>query len=126
VASCKSVVLFINKSDLLPGTPAQVEEQAKKLYAQLITYIKKYSTQTDVRVFVGSASYGHSTHLLYSHNRYHRYTRRTIRLHCKDLGSSVRSCTQSLLIGGRSQAHCWCTHPLYTGYCRHICPCRQI
>jgi hypothetical protein len=67
VASCKSVVLFINKSDLLPGTPAQVEEQAKKLYAPLINTLTKYSTQIDVRVFVGSASYGHSTHLLFSH-----------------------------------------------------------
>jgi hypothetical protein len=67
VASCKSVVLFINKSDLLEGTPAHVEEQAKKLYTSLINNVKKYAAQTDVRVFVGSASYGHSTHLLFSH-----------------------------------------------------------
>ena len=67
VASCKSVVLFINKSDLLAGTPAQVEEQAKKLYAPLIDNLNRWSTQIDVRVFVGSASYGHSTHLLFSH-----------------------------------------------------------
>ncbi len=67
VASCKTVVLFINKSDLLSGTPAQVEEQAKQIYAPLIDNLMKYCTQIDVRVFVGSASYGHSTHLLFSH-----------------------------------------------------------
>ena len=67
VASCKTVVLFINKSDLLPGTPLDVEEQAKKLYAPLIENLMKYSMQLDIRVFVGSANYGHSTHLLFSH-----------------------------------------------------------
>jgi GTPase SAR1 family protein len=67
VASCKTVVLFINKSDLLSGTPVQVEEQAKQLYAPLIEHLSRYSTQIDVRVMVGSASYGHSTHLLFSH-----------------------------------------------------------
>jgi GTPase SAR1 family protein len=67
VASCKSVVLFINKSDLIPGTPAQVEEQAKRLYQTLIDNLMQYSDRIDVRVFVGSANYGHSTHLLFSH-----------------------------------------------------------
>jgi len=67
VASCKTVVLFINKSDLLAGTPAQVEEQAKKLYTPLLDNLSKYATQVDLRVLVGSASYGHSTHLLFSH-----------------------------------------------------------
>jgi type II secretory pathway pseudopilin PulG len=67
VATCKTVVLFINKSDLLSGTPAQVEEQAKQIYKPLIDNLMKYCTQIDVRVFVGSASYGHSTHLLFSH-----------------------------------------------------------
>jgi hypothetical protein len=67
MASCKSVVLFINKSDLLPGTPAEVEVQAKKLYAPLIDNLMRYSTELDIRVFVGSACYGHSTHLLFSH-----------------------------------------------------------
>jgi hypothetical protein len=66
-ACCKAVVLFINKSDLLPGTPAEVEEKAKKLYETLIDDLMKYSNNIDVRVFVGSASYGHSTHLLFSH-----------------------------------------------------------
>lgn len=67
VASCKSVVLFINKSDLIPGTPVQVEDKAKELYKPLIDSILKYATQIDVKVFVGSASFGHSTHLLFSH-----------------------------------------------------------
>src|SRR5262249_14446024 len=67
VASCKTVVLFINKSDLLAGTPQEVEAQAKGLYAKLIETLMRYQTQVDIRVFVGSASYGHSTHLLFSH-----------------------------------------------------------
>jgi hypothetical protein len=67
VASCKTVVLFINKSDLLAGTPAEVEVQAKGLYVKLIEHLMKYQTQVDIRVFVGSANYGHSTHLLFSH-----------------------------------------------------------
>ncbi len=67
VALCKTVVLFINKSDLLSGTPAQVEAQARQLYAPLVENLTKYSNQLDVRVLVGSASYGHSTHLLFSH-----------------------------------------------------------
>ncbi|MDI3290291.1 hypothetical protein [Polyangium sp. 15x6] len=67
VASCKSVVLFINKSDLIPGSPAQAEAQAKALYAPLIDSLRQYATQIDVKVLVGSASYGHSTHVLFSH-----------------------------------------------------------
>jgi len=67
VASCKTVVLFINKSDLLSGTPAETEAQARKLYANLIDDLMRYKEQVDIRVLVGSASYGHSTHLLFSH-----------------------------------------------------------
>jgi hypothetical protein len=67
VASCKAVVLFINKSDLLAGTPGDVEEQAKALYAPLIDNLMLHKEQVDIRVFVGSANYGHSTHLLFSH-----------------------------------------------------------
>lgn len=67
VASCKAVVLFINKSDLLPGTPAEIEVQAKQLYGRLIENLMRYQTQVDIRVFVGSANYGHSTHMLFSH-----------------------------------------------------------
>lgn len=67
VSSCKSVVLFINKSDLVPGSPSQAEAQAKALFAPLIDSLKQYATQIDVKVLVGSASYGHSTHLLFSY-----------------------------------------------------------
>jgi hypothetical protein len=67
VASCKTVVLFINKSDLLSGTPLEVEAQAKQLYGRLIEHLMRYQTQVDIRVFVGSANYGHSTHMLFSH-----------------------------------------------------------
>lgn len=67
VSSCKSVVLFINKSDLIPGSPSQAEAQAKALYAPLIDSLKQYATQIDVKVLVGSASFGHSTHLLFSY-----------------------------------------------------------
>lgn len=67
MASCKTVVLFINKSDLIPGTPEQIEEQARHLYQPLIDSLMKYSNQIDVKVFVGSANYGHATHFLFSH-----------------------------------------------------------
>jgi type II secretory pathway pseudopilin PulG len=67
VASCKAVVLFINKSDLLPGTPVEAEVEAMKLYAQLINDLMEYGDRVDIRVLVGSSSYGHSTHLLFSH-----------------------------------------------------------
>jgi GTPase SAR1 family protein len=67
VASCKTVVLFINKADLVPGTPADAEAQAKKLYARLIDDLMAHHAQVDIRVLVGSASYGHSTHHLFSH-----------------------------------------------------------
>jgi hypothetical protein len=67
VASCKAVVLFINKSDLIPGTPAEVEQKAKELYGRLVNDLMKYNEKVDVRVLVGSANFGHSTHLLFSH-----------------------------------------------------------
>lgn len=67
LASCKTVVLFVNKADLLPGTPAEAEAQARKLYARLIEDLSAYQAQVDIRVLVGSANYGHSTHHLFSH-----------------------------------------------------------
>jgi GTPase SAR1 family protein len=67
VASCKTVVLFINKADLVPGTPAEAEEQARKLYGKLINDLKEHEDKVDIRILVGSASYGHSTHHLFSH-----------------------------------------------------------
>lgn len=67
VASCKTVVLFINKSDLVQGSPAQAEAQAKAAYAPLIENLQRFRSQTHVKVLVGSASFGHSTHFLFSH-----------------------------------------------------------
>jgi len=67
VSSCKTIVLFINKSDLIPGSPAQSESQAKAYYAPLIESLMQYATHIDVKVMVGSASFGHSTHVLFSH-----------------------------------------------------------
>lgn len=67
VASCKAVVLFINKADLIPGSPAESEAQAKKLYGRLIDNLMLYKEQVDIRILVGSASYGHATHHLFSH-----------------------------------------------------------
>ncbi|EYF00161.1 hypothetical protein [Chondromyces apiculatus] len=67
LASCKAVVLFINKSDVLAGTPQQVEAEAKRYYKQLIDALELYKNQIDIRVLVGSATYGHSTHFLFSH-----------------------------------------------------------
>lgn len=67
VASCKTIVLFINKSDLIPGSPAQAEAQAKVYYTHLIESLTQYATHIDVKVMVGSANFGHSTHILFSH-----------------------------------------------------------
>ena len=67
LATCKTVVLFINKSDLLSGPPAKAEAQAQRLYGKLIDNLLKYQTQINVRVFAGSASYGHNVHHLFSH-----------------------------------------------------------
>lgn len=67
LASCKSVVLFINKSDVLSGTPEDVEKQARSCYGKLIQDLEKYKAQLDVRVLVGSATQGHATHHLFAH-----------------------------------------------------------
>ncbi len=67
IASCKTIVLFINKSDVLAGTPADVEREARHVYQRLIDDLEKYKEHLDVRVLVGSATYGHSTHHLFAH-----------------------------------------------------------
>jgi len=67
LASCKAVVLFINKSDVLSGTPVEVEREARGYYKTLIDSLERYKNNIDIRVLVGSASYGHSTHHLFSH-----------------------------------------------------------
>lgn len=67
IASCKTIVLFINKADVIAGTPADVEREARNLYRRLIEDLEKFQAHLDVRVLVGSATYGHSTHHLFSH-----------------------------------------------------------
>ncbi|MBK8253082.1 MAG: hypothetical protein IPK82_10475 [Polyangiaceae bacterium] len=67
IASCKTVVLFINKSDVLSGTPVEVEREARRCYQRLIDDLERFKSQLDVRVLVGSATYGHSTHHLFAH-----------------------------------------------------------
>ena len=66
-ASCKTVVLFINKSDVLSGTPAEVEREARRHYQRLVADLDAFKAQLDVRVLVGSAQYGHATHDLFAH-----------------------------------------------------------
>jgi hypothetical protein len=67
LAACKAVVLFINKSDVLSGTPAEIDAEARRLYRPLIDGIERFKNHVDTRVLVGSASYGHGTHHLFSH-----------------------------------------------------------
>jgi len=67
MSSCKTVVLFINKSDLIPGTPAQIEQEARRLFQPLITNLAKQANPIELKVFVGSANSGHSTHVLFAH-----------------------------------------------------------
>lgn len=67
LGSCKTVVLFINKSDLIPGTPAQIEQEARRLFQPLITTLAKQANPIELKVFVGSANSGHSTHVLFAH-----------------------------------------------------------
>lgn len=67
LATCKTVVLFINKSDVLSGTAAEVERAAMDCYKPLIDALGEYRVQMDVRVLVGSASFGHSIHHLFAH-----------------------------------------------------------
>jgi GTPase SAR1 family protein len=67
LTSCKTVVLFINKSDLIPGTPAEVEAKAQEYYAPLIRDLMSYSSQIDICIIVGSALSGHGLHHLFAH-----------------------------------------------------------
>lgn len=67
VRSCKTIVLFINKSDLIPGPPAHAEAHAREYFFPLIQALQVHSKKLDVKVMVGSASFGHSTHILFSH-----------------------------------------------------------
>lgn len=65
--TCKALVLFINKSDTIPGRPQEVEELAMERYQPLIDQLRSFSANVHIRVLVGSALSGHNTHLLISH-----------------------------------------------------------
>lgn len=67
VKSCQTVVLFINKSDLLSGTPAQVEQAARAKFARLIEALQGFSEQVQLEIMVGSSYSGHNTHRLMPH-----------------------------------------------------------
>ncbi len=65
--TCRTVVLFINKTDLIPGTPREIEAMARQHYATLIENLQEFSDHVEVEVMVGSAVSGHNTHLLMPH-----------------------------------------------------------
>ncbi len=69
VQHCKHYVLFINKSDLLSGYPAEIEEKARQYYEPLIRDMTAYSDQRGVnlQVMVGSADTGAGTVRLYQY-----------------------------------------------------------
>ena len=67
VASCKAVVLFINKAGACPGHARRSRGPGAQAPAKLIDDLMAYQAQVDIRILVGSASYGHSTHHLFSH-----------------------------------------------------------
>lgn len=65
--TCRTVVLFINKSDLIPGTPHEIEAIAREHFRPLIENLEEFSDHVEVEVMVGSAVSGHNTHLLMPH-----------------------------------------------------------
>lgn len=67
VKTCQTVVLFINKSDLLSGTPKEVEAMARAKYSKLIEALQTFSEQVEIEVLVGSGHSGHNTHMLMPH-----------------------------------------------------------
>lgn len=66
LAKCQCVALFINKCDVLSGTAAAIEEQAKNHYARLISDLQNYSKNVRFETFVGSASSGQGGHHLFA------------------------------------------------------------
>jgi len=69
LSHCKTVALFINKSDCVSGTPGEVERRALEIYRPLIDALNKFKEdgKVDVIVMVGSATSGHNTHNLFAH-----------------------------------------------------------
>lgn len=97
LTACKAVVLFINKSDVLSGTPAEIEAEARKHYRPLIDAIERFKNHVDTRVLVGSASYGHGTHHLFSH-----FVERILPKHAYD-GQLLQRIKQDVLAAAASQ-----------------------
>lgn len=65
--TCRTVVLFINKSDSISGTPAQVEQIARDHFSEMIGHMEGFSDHVDFKVLVGSAVSGHNLHKLMPH-----------------------------------------------------------
>ncbi|MCB9744025.1 MAG: hypothetical protein H6740_15600 [Alphaproteobacteria bacterium] len=65
--TCRTVVLFINKSDLIPGKPSEIEAEARRLYQPLIDAFRRFDQSVELSVIVGSATSGHNTHVLMPH-----------------------------------------------------------
>lgn len=61
-----TVVLFINKSDLISGTPREIESEAMRLFDPLIQTLRRYP-DIQIDIMVGSAAFGHNTHTLMPH-----------------------------------------------------------
>lgn len=64
---CQTVVLFINKSDVISTSPLEAEEKAREVYKTLIDDINTFANKVSVKVIVGSGLYGHGTHILFGH-----------------------------------------------------------
>lgn len=66
IASCKTVVLFINKADVISGTPAEVEREARNLYKRLIERLERFR-RTSTCACSWAPRRTDSTHHLFSH-----------------------------------------------------------
>ena len=65
--TCRSVVLFINKSDVIGGRPEEADAIARQKFAPLIEAFEAFKDNVELKVLVGSAWYGHNTHVLMPH-----------------------------------------------------------
>lgn len=65
--TCRTVLLFINKSDLIRGTPAEIDAEARRWFKPMIDSFQQFSGNVDFDVIVGSAVSGHNTHQLMPH-----------------------------------------------------------
>lgn len=67
VAKCQTVVLFINKSDLLSGRPEEIDTKARAHFRPLIQTMESFADKVELRVIVGSSNSGHNVHHLFAH-----------------------------------------------------------